>query len=103
MPARVLIKGTRLDVLLAADGVWMLQGRKWSDYLRADTGGLQELPEARLQLEEVAFSYRDAQHDGPLFAGTINRFDAQLDDRRFTVTADIDPDTDFGRALAVAG
>jgi len=102
-PARILIKGTSLDVLLAADGVWMLQGRPWSDYVQKETGRLQDLPESLLQLEQIAFSYRDIQHDGPLFSGTINRFDAQLDDMRFTVTADIDPDTDYGRALALQG
>ena len=103
LPSRILIKGTTVAIGIAADGEWMFQGRPWRDYLNPESGGLKDLPESRLQLEEIAFNFRDAQRKGREFAGTVNRFDAELDDLRLTVAADIDPDTDYGRSLDVQG
>jgi uncharacterized protein (TIGR02099 family) len=103
LPARILIKGTSLEVAIAADGEWQLQGRPWRNYLKLQDSDFRKLPESRLQLEEVELSFRDDRPNGLRIAGSINRFDAALDDMRVTVSADIDPDAEYGRSLEVQG
>jgi len=101
LPGRIFIEGMAVDITVAADGEWTVQGRPWRDYLPSDRGGITDIPESRLQLVDIAFSFRNMQRNGPRIAGVINQFDAVLDDARVAVTAKVDPGASYGRALGI--
>jgi len=102
LPGRIFVEGMAVDITVAADGELTVQGHPWSDYLPSERGGsIADIPESRLQLADIAFSFRNMQRNGPRIAGVINQFDAVLDDVRVEVTAEVDPGASYGRALGV--
>ena len=102
LPGHIFLEGAVVNVAIAADGELTVQGRPWRDYLPSESGGsLADLPEARLQLEDMVFSFQNVQRSGPRIAGVINQFDAVLDNGRVEVSAELDPGASYGRSLGI--
>ena len=102
VPGRVYIEGVSVDATIAPDGRLIIQGHPWRDFLPPETAGpTPEIPEVRLQLANIPFSFKNMQRNGPRIAGVVKRFDAGLDDERIAITAAVDPGSMFGKSIEI--
>jgi len=102
LPGHIYLEGLEVNVTIAADGELTVQGHPWRDYLPAESqGSLADLPESRLQLADIAFSFKNIQRNGPLIEGIVHRFDARLEDGRVNVSAEFDPGASYGQSLGL--
>ena len=102
LPGHIFLEGMVVNVAVAADGEWTVQGHPWRDYLPSDSqGGLADLPESRVKLADIVFSFQNVQRNGPRLAGVIHQFDAVLENGRVEVSAELDPGISYGRSLGI--
>lgn len=102
LPGRIYIDGTSIDIKVAESGELILQGRPWRDYVRADNRtDLDDIPDMRLQLGDIRFSFRNLQRNGPRIAGVLQSFNAVLEDGIITVAANADPGSEYGKTLDI--
>jgi uncharacterized protein (TIGR02099 family) len=102
LPGHIFIRGTSVDVEVSADGELFLQGHNWKDYLLVERReGMEEIPDIRVELADIGFSFRNLQRNGPRIDGVIKSFAAIARDGLVQVTANADPGSDYGKTLEV--
>ena len=100
MPERIRVAGASVDAQIMPDGELFLQGRSWRELLPPeDDAGPMELPEFRLQLEDIGFTFKNLQRDGPKIAGRAASLGLIIDEERAEVVADLSPGEELGRRL----
>ena len=100
MPERIRVVGARVDAEISPEGELYLQGRHWRELLPPDDPAEPtELPEGRLQLENIMFSFRNLQREGPEINGQAAVLELLLDDDRVELNADLLPGEELGKRL----
>jgi uncharacterized protein (TIGR02099 family) len=101
VPGRVYIEGASVDALISQEGELLLQGRPISDYLPAESTGFDPdaIPEGRLQLVGITFSFQNMQRQRPPITGIVQSFELSLDDNRINVSGELEPGGDLGAWL----
>ncbi|MDJ0928458.1 MAG: YhdP family protein [Gammaproteobacteria bacterium] len=74
------VNGARVDVQRLADGSFLVQGRDLNALLPANTAGEPvDLPQLDVEVEDLAFAYRDEASDIPPLEGMFERLRLELD------------------------
>lgn len=102
LPGHVYIGGTSIDVEVSETGELFFQDHFWKDYLLVErSGSMENIPDIRLQLADIAFSFRNLQRNGPRIDGVLKSFSASVSDGIVQVTANADPGSDYGKTLEI--
>ena len=102
VPGRILVRGAEIDARVSPQGEVYIQDRPWRDLLPpGEAAELEELPDLRLQLENIRFGFRNLQLDGPQINGHVKDFEGYLNDGFIEVSADIDPGEELGKRLEI--